>query len=284
MVLIDFSIVILNAKDYPLERKINLTISNHTTTVLEFPFKIVDKRFDPFKKITYVKKEKDNLQENSTIEAQVPQMKKKIIKIVDGKKVEVIVNDSKNEPEISKKSIKNNTPINITTSKDGNIMELKPNVTGKMKMIIWGYKNYPVMVNINIVEDDTSLVDYYKFVDFETPKNDLIAFESEKHEKVIVELLKNGYLNKTPSGYKKEITNTVIEDGKQKINLTTILNGKKYSLKIYDFINLSNIPMQLEERMFYQEGKVYAVSIEKINKILEPQEMTRVFVVEKKEG
>jgi hypothetical protein len=286
LVLIVFSLI-LNAKDYPLERKLNLVISNHTTTVLEFPFKIIEKRFDPFKRTTYITKNSSVVKEDSDLNVEVPKVKQKVIKIIDGKKVEVIKNVSpeKERKNETGRTSTNKTPIKITVSKDGNIMELRPNMTGTIKMIIWGHKKFPIMISVNIVNDDNKLSDYYKFIDFETPKKDLINFESGRHEEVVLELLKNGYLEKSPSGYRKEIINEILEDkkGKNKITLTSILSGQKYSLKTYEFENLSDKNVRLENRMFYQEGKVYGVSIEKNNKTLIPHEITRVFVVGKKD-
>ena len=55
-------------------------------------------------------------------------------------------------------------------------------------------------------------------------------------------------------------------------------------IKIYDFTNKSSSDLVIKDRMFYKEGMVFAVSIEKLSNserevILKPNELTRVFMV-----
>lgn len=268
------------AKDYPIERKMQLTISNNATTVLEFPFKIQDKSFDKFKRVTYIKKnELTKLKPNEDLD--IPKFTE-TTKTINGKTVVVKKPIKKNSGIFSGKTA--NSPIKISVSKDGNIIELRPNMTGHTKAIVWGYKYYPIMIDINIVKNDDNLNDYYKFLDYMTPKKDVEKIESGRHESVIKELLKNAYLNKTPKGYSKHLFNqTEKSDFYELAHLSTI-SGKRYALKAYEFLNTSDKEILLNNKMFYKEGLVYAVSIEKINKKLAPQEKTRVFIVVKKES
>jgi hypothetical protein len=47
-------------------------------------------------------------------------------------------------------------------------------------------------------------------------------------------------------------------------------------------MNTSDKDFKIDEKMFYQKGSVYAVSVEKLGRVLQPNEKTRVFVVLKK--
>jgi hypothetical protein len=276
LVLLVFSFISLFGKEFPLSRKINLTISNHTTTVLEFPFKITEKRFDSFKKVSIINKtslSKDALGDSINSSLEIPTIKTES-KIINGQKVIV-------KKRVPTKKTSKKAPISITTSENGNIMELKPNLTGTIKVIVWGFKYYPVMININVEKDDNSLTDYFKFVDYETPKDEVVKFESSKHEIVVKKLLTSAYLGKTPKGYTKDLLNNEVKIEDYTLVLNSIIKGKNYQVKSYDFINTSKEPIKLHERMFYKEGLVYSVSIEKINKYLNINEKTRIFVVEK---
>lgn len=275
---ISFLAVNTLAKDFPIERKMEITISNNSTTVLEFPFKIKDKRFDKFKKITYVTKNQVELKKDKE-KLDIPQFTE-TTKVINGKTVVV----KKPIKKTSSSSGKKNTPINITASKDGNIIELRPNMTGKTKAIIWGYKYYPIMLDINIVKNDDEMNDYYNFLDFMTPKKEVLKIEGGRHENVIKELLRNAYLNKRPKGYTKSLFGDIEKAKFYELTHLSTMSGKKYAIKTYEFLNTSDKDILLNNKMFYKEGLVYAVSIEKINKKLIPQEKTRVFIVVKKEG
>lgn len=253
----------LNAKDFPLDRKLNIKIPNKTTTVLEFPFVIKDKTFEHFKQIKKVNSKKDQIE--------VPKMKK-TVKMIDGKKVIV-------KKPITSKSKLNKKPITINVSKNGNIVHLKPNTTGTTKIILWGYTKYPVMVNIEVTDDTDKLTDYYNFIDYSEPKNEVVKFESLRHESIIEKLMKHAYLDNTPTGYTKVITNDIEETEDYKMTLNSITTGNKYGIKAYEFLNKTNDVIKLKNKMFYQKGIVYSVSIKKLSKKLKPNEKTKVFVV-----
>lgn len=273
------SIVFINvceAVEYPLDRSLNIKIKNNTTTVLEFPFLITDKGFDKFKKIK-------SLEDNDEIipKIETPDIKKEI-KIIDGK--QVIVNKSRNEglSDSSNNSMPTNSkaPIKVTVSSNGNVVELKPNELGTTKIILWGYKHFPIMVNLEVVksEKNDELTDYYKFLDYKNPKEDVVNFESSRHETVIKKLLKSGYTEQKPSGYDKKIVNEVQSGEGYQLTLKSVLTGRNYGLKSYEFQNLSLEDFPLKEDMFYDEG-VYSVSIENLTKKVKSNEKTRVFVV-----
>lgn len=153
-------ISVCEAVEYPLDRSLNIKIKNNTTTVLEFPFLITDKGFDKFKKI---KSLEDNDETIPKIET--PDIKKEI-RVIDGK--QVIVNKSRNEglSDSSNNSMPTNSkaPIKVTVSSNGNVVELKPNELGTTKIILWGYKHFPIMVNLEVVksEKNDELTDYFK--------------------------------------------------------------------------------------------------------------------------
>jgi hypothetical protein len=265
----------LSAKDYPLERTINITLSNHSTTVLEFPFKIIDLQFDPFKRITFISK--NELKQNDEVESsdiKVPKITEK--RVINGQEVTVV----KKNP-LAETPKKNTKPLHVKKSKDGNIIEIRPSQTGSTKAIVWGFKDYPVMLNIKVEKHTSDTNDYYKFIDYSTPEKELIAFEGQRHETVIKKLMLSGYLNETPKGYTKEILNSFEESDNYLLQLDSILVGKNYNLRAYTFLNTSNEDFKIEEKMFYQKGNVYAVSVEKLGRILKPNEKTRVFVVVK---
>jgi len=263
------------AIDYPLNRTITIKIPNNTTTVLEFPFVIKDKRFDRFKKIRIVNAgnvKKSGQKITSLDSVKVPQMTT-TSKIINGKKVIIKKKVSKSKKSKKRKSLK------VTTSKDGNIMELIPSSLGTTKVVVWGYKYHPVMIHLEVVKNKPDTDDYYKFVDFKTPKSEVVKFETSRHESVIKRLLQHGYWKKAPRGYKEELMDEV-EDGKfYKAKLTSVMTGKKYGLKSYVLENTSDETILLTNEMFYIKGHVYSVSIEKLNKELLPNEKTRVFIV-----
>ena len=253
----------LNAKDFPLERKLNIKIQNRTTTVLEFPFIIKDKTFEHFKQIKKVKK--------SSNQIEVPKIKR-TVKIIDGKKVIV-------KKPIKSKSQSSSKPITISVSKNGNVVHLKPKTLGTTKIILWGYEKYPVMVNIEVTDEVDKVTDYYYFIDYTEPKNEVVKFESLRHEYIIEKLMRHGYLNTTPNGYTKTIAKDIEETNDYKMTLNSITTGNKYGIKVYDFLNKTNDVIILKNKMFYKKGAVYSVSIEKLSKKLKPNEKTRVFVV-----
>lgn len=271
LVLLAFSVYGLFAKEYPLERTIDIKVQNNTTTILEMPFIIKDKTFDKFRRTV------DEKREPTINDVEVPTLKKEIREI-DGKKVIV----SKKEDSVP--PVSGGTPMVVNVSSSGNIVELKPNQEGITKIVLWGYEHYPVMINIEVVNTMIEKNDYYKFIDYKAPKDEVVKFEAQKHETIIRKLVKSAYLNETPNGYKKTIVNEIEENEKYKMILNQVYLGNKYGLKAYDFINISGSDLILKNRMFYKEGSVYAVSIEKLankNKeiILKPKELTRIFVV-----
>lgn len=264
------SSLFLFGKDFPLERSIDVKIYNNTTTVLEFPFIIREKSFDKFRKVA------DDNSDNSQVE--VPKMKQEV-KEVDGKKVIVNVKDAAAQ--------NNGKPMVVNISTNGNIVELKPNQEGITKIILWGYDYYPVMVNIEVVKNDNPIDntnDYFKFLDYKAPKDAVVKLEAQKHETIIRKLIKSGYLNEVPDGYKKTVMNEVEDNEKFKMILNEVYVGNKYGLKIYDFVNKSTSNLIIKNKMFYKEGMVYAVSIEKLANsekevVLKPNELTRIFMV-----
>ncbi len=272
LVLLVFSSYSLFAKEYPLERTIDIKVQNNTTTILEMPFIIKDKTFDKFRRAV------DEKKDLSINDLDVPTLKKEVREI-DGKKVIVTKKEDNVQPPVS-----GGTPMVVNVSSSGNIVELKPNQEGVTKIVLWGYEHYPVMINIEVVNTMIEKNDYYKFLDYKAPKDEVVKFEAQKHETIIRKLIKSAYLNETPNGYKKTIVNEVEENEKYKMVLNQVYLGNKYGLKSYEFINTSGNELVLKNRMFYKEGSVFAVSIEKLaNKdkeiILKPKELTRIFVV-----
>lgn len=271
LVLLAFSIYSLFAKEYPLERTIDIKVQNNTTTILEMPFIIKDKTFDKFRRAV------DERRELPSNDLDVPTLKKEVREI-DGKKVLVTKKDDSPAPTPG------GTPMVINVSSSGNIVELKPNQEGITKIVLWGYEHYPVMINIEVVNTMIEKNDYYKFIDYKAPKDEVVKFEAQKHETIIRKLVKSAYLNETPNGYKKTLVNEVEENDKYKMILNQVYLGNKYGLKSYEFINTSGNDLILKNRMFYKEGSVYAVSIEKLSNkdkeiVLKPKELTRIFVV-----
>ena len=272
LVLLVFSSYSLFAKEYPLERTIDIKVQNNTTTILEMPFIIKDKTFDKFRRAV------DEKKDLSINDLDVPTLKKEVREI-DGKKVIVTKKEDNVQPPVS-----GGTPMVVNVSSSGNIVELKPNQEGVTKIVLWGYEHYPVMINIEVVNTMIEKNDYYKFLDYKAPKDEVVKFEAQKHETIIRKLIKSAYLNETPNGYKKTIVNEVEENEKYKMVFNQVYLGNKYGLKSYEFINTSGNELVLKNRMFYKEGSVFAVSIEKLaNKdkeiILKPKELTRIFVV-----
>lgn len=271
LVLLVFSVYSLFAKEYPLERTIDIKVQNNTTTILEMPFIIKDKTFDKFRRAV------DEKKDSSINDLDLPSLKKEVREI-DGKKVIVTKKDDNVQP------VSGGTPMVVNVSSSGNIVELKPNQEGVTKIVLWGYEHYPVMINIEVINTMIEKNDYYKFLDYKAPKDEVIKFEAQKHETIIRKLIKSAYLNETPNGYKKTIVNEVEENEKYKMVFNQVYLGNKYGLKSYEFINTSGNELVLKNRMFYKEGSVFAVSIEKLaNKdkeiILKPKELTRIFVV-----
>ncbi len=270
-ILICFSLFsnILFAKDMPISNKLKITIPYKSFVAFEFPFEIKDKDITPF---VYVKKKvKSKKVKKNYDEYKKPSLNK------------TTNNDTLNLPKtptkiqkkiIQKQKVKKIPPLSITVGK--NIIKIYARELGHTELIIWGYKAYPIMLELEVVQNDKYANKYIKFLDYKTNENKAEIFESTYHERVLTKLIYALYNNKTPTGYKLKEDTKVFQLDFFKLVLIKELVGKRYIASEYLVANNSDKTLNLYEEMFSADG-VYAISFENNN--LNKHSNTRMFVV-----
>lgn len=225
--------------DIPINKVINIDIKLGDFSVVEFPFEIKGTN-----KATFIPHTKN---------------------VKDGEKTSV------------KKLISSNSSADSLTIKRGkNTFTFFPKKFGKLSLVVWGYKEHPVMLNLNVTSNDVS--QYYRFVDYSQDLEDAGNFEATSHELTITRLMKYLFNNKAPSGYKNITEGRQYKLGALNFSLVTSLMGKKYRGDEWVVKNLGSDNISLYEEMFYADG-IYAISFEASR--LKPLEKCRMFIVRK---
>lgn len=229
-------------------------------SIIEFPFIIKDIQFNAF---TY---------------------KKMIQKKVPVKKNIAIKNSGVKKITLSKKTKAKKLPTKgaknlLGMTKGKNVITFKPKFKGYLEMIIWGHKDFPIILKIKVVDKKYGSQNI-KFVNLTENRHAVIEFESSSHEKIIEKIVKHLYnkgLNPKPSGYanviRKEVYDVAVMVGNKKIatlrnTLIREIVGRGYVGQVWNVNVLKNkeeIPkdfkIHLYEDMFLSDG-VYAVSLE----------------------
>jgi hypothetical protein len=248
LVLIAFSICFAMSKDMPIQQKLELRIPLKQSYVLEFPFKIEVKK-TPFYAI--------KTQEKKEI---IP----KIVKPdIDGN-VQVSVDKKPEEPK------------SFTMSSSENIIEFFARKEGYTEVIVWGYTEYPIMINVVTVENLEVEDRYLRFIDYKTDVKKAKEYESGSHEKVLVRLLKSLHDDKIPTGFKLGVETMSYENDGLYYQLDKRITGYDYVAEKWVIQNQGKEQISLYEEMF-AEKDVYMVSIE--NTKIKEGEATRLFII-----
>lgn len=272
----------IEAKEIPVMKVSTVEIPVHEYSVIKFPFKITNIQLGGFK----YRKAKDKLIS--------PEFRDK----------------NQQQITLSKKGGANNSKVTkvgknvLNIERIDNMLTFRPNVKGRVELIVWGYKDFPMIIELNVKDTADKDIEFVQLLD---KRDDVINFEANPHEKVIEKIMRflyNSNVNPKPRGYeniiKKKIYDVEIKDrdnnifARIRVSLLNEIVGKKYIGQIWN-VNIVpefdvsdetiNIPdafsLNLYEEMFDSPG-VYAVSIETYT--ITKEHGTRVMLVRKKDG
>lgn len=245
--------VSLQAVELPLNTKYQITIENGEFTVFEFPFEIKKTFSSGF----LLNKDSD----------EIKKLKEENSKIVI-------------DPRTKQQVVKKDKIIQIKQGKKS--ITFLPKARGSFKIVIWGYKEYPLMFDMNVIDklenDENEIQFYYKFLDYSKKEEKAKDFESVPHEKVIVKLLRAIYDKKIPSGYESVRRSQEFEDEVFSYLLNFSYVGKRYTVEEWLIQNKSQETIKLYEEQFIKKN-VFGVSFE--SDLIEPLTTTRLFIVRK---
>ena len=222
----------LYSRDIPMSKTITLDIPLSEYSILEFPFEIKDMQFKVF---TYQGKRIKKIEKSTQV---------KHLKSLKSLK-------SSTKPRIKKPS------GNILGMEKGkNIITFRPKAKGFTEIIVWGNKNFPMMIKINVVSVNNS-EKYFKFVELRKNKKVVRKFESDSHVNVIKKLTKHLYddnYKSTPAGYENifrtETYSVNVQDEKDnsisvlKASLLREIKGRNYLGQVWE-ITLDNYYEQI---------------------------------------
>jgi len=292
----------LFAKEVPIMREIDINIPLKEYSIVEFPFKIKGVQFTTF---TYKKKVK-------TIDGVEVDEKKEVEPINTKKKIRLSRKEKKSQDK-QKRALEMKEKKNLLGIERGdNVMTFKPKFLGKTEMIIWGYEDFPIVINLNVEKPKNA----DKFIQFKKPFNkrsQIKKFEANPHEQIIEKITKYLYTDKAkfkPSGYRdvvrKELYEINLKDRNQNIygvvrctlvreieghlykgqvwniNLLSYPTDKKSKLETTNYQPsknediLNNTKLNLYEEMFDEDG-IFAVSLETYS--ITKDNGTRVIIV-----
>jgi len=260
-----FSLVLIGsalvAKDIPLVRNIDIYIPYKEFSVIEFPFKIKGYAFTPFVYKAEIKDKKIGLD---------PTYKTPSLKKAPSSIPQKVIKATKNKLKAKKHA----TPINV--AKGNNFFRLYPKKIGKTELLVWGYKEYPVMIKLHVTKDVTKYDKQIKFLDYSIKEAKAKKFESSSHDRVVIKITKALYLKTLPQGYKNRSLHTEYISNDLHVELTKTIIGKRYKGEEYILTNNNSDTVTLMPEMFEGKG-IYGVTF--INNILTPKSSTRVFIV-----
>jgi len=165
----------------------------------------------------------------------------------------------------------------VLIEKGANTITVLGKKFGHFTMVVWGYKEYPIMLDVIVVPKVD--VRYLEFVDYSQKKSEQIKFESVPHEKVIVKLMRYLFNEKTPKGYSEMFGSKKYKLSGFDFDEVRLVSGNKYQGEEWVLKNETSRTVNLYGQMFYKDG-IYAVAIE--NNLVKPGESTRVFIVREK--
>lgn len=260
-----FSLVLIGsmliAKEIPLVKNIDIYVPYKEFSVIEFPFKIRGYAFTPFTYKAVVKDKKVDLAPTyatPSLEKKPSSLSKKVIRATKNKLA-------------SKKPI---TPIDV--AKGNNFFRLYAKKIGKTELLVWGYKEYPVMIKLHVTKDKTKYDKQIKFLDYSIRETKAKEFESASHDRVVIKITKALFLNVLPQGYKNKTLHKEYISNNLHVKLINTIVGKRYKGEEYILTNKHSDTVTLMAEMFEGKG-IYGVTF--INNILTPNSSTRVFIV-----
>lgn len=253
IVLAVMAVNFLYAVELPISNKYEISIENGEFTVFDFPFKIKKTFSSGF----LIKNDSEKIKE---------------LKEEDSK---VVIDPRTKQPIVKKSKI-----IQIKQGKKS--ITFLPKARGSFKIIVWGYKKYPLMFDIKVIDKlenkKSEIQYYYKFLDYDAKKDEAKEFETGPHEKVIVKLLRSIYNKKLPSGYENTRYQKEFDDGILHYTLNFSYIGKAYTAEEWLIQNLTGKTLKLYEEQFSKKN-VYAVAFE--NDLLLKDATTRLFIIRK---
>jgi len=210
------------AKDVFIQKSATVSIPVAEYSIIDFPFKIQEIQMNSF---TYKKEKNKNIKQNTIEHKPVSTLQKFNAKKIQTKK-------------------KSRNPLGIT--RGINTLTLKPPKKGFTELVIWGNKEFPIILNINVV-DKKDGDKYLKFIPLPKDDKKLKNFESLPHEKIIERITQSLYdvrLHPNPIGYeevvRKEIYDVVVYDsykqpaGLLRISLAREIIGNKYIGQVWN--------------------------------------------------
>lgn len=258
------------AKEVPLVKNINIYIPYKEFSVIEFPFKIKGYDFTPFVYTKEVKTKKDTSVDPTSYKApSLPSSKKNVS---NRAKVKRLV-----QQRLALKKAKAGSPINVAKGK--NLFRLYPKKVGKTELLVWGYKKFPIMINLIITKDITKANKLISFIDLSQNLKKAGDFESSYHDKVVIKITNALYNNSLPRGYKEDVIKKEYFSNSIHIVLIKRYLGRRYMGEEYILTNKSGKTISLNSEMFENKG-IYGVTF--INNVLSPGGSTRVFIVREK--
>ncbi len=279
VIALGLTITALNAKDIPVMKETTLEISVKDYSVVKFPFKVTNMQLGSFRQKVKVEKETVLGIENNGVQK---------------------ITLSKNQQA---EPARNGGNI-LNVKKIDNMLTFRPSAIGETEMIIWGNKDFPMIINLKVVEDADKNIEFIQVLD---SRKDVLNFEANPHEQVIEKIMRHLYnseVNKKPGGYenvvRKEVYDVGIKDrdgntfARVRTSLSKEVVGSRYVGQVWnvnivaEFDNEANetinIPdgfvLTLYEEMFDNDG-VFAVSLETYR--ISKEHGTRIMVVRKKE-
>jgi hypothetical protein len=254
------------AKDIPMVKEIGISVPYKEFSVIEFPFKVKDFSFTPFK---YMQKKKVGSKKDVDPTYAVPSLNNKT-----SAKAKVAERLKK---RLALKKAKASSPINVV--RGVNFFRLYPKKVGNTELIVWGYKDYPVMIELHVTKDVEKADKLIKFIDPQIDIKNANTFESAYHDKVVIAITKALYNNALPRGYKENTVKKEFYSNGLHIVLTKQFLGKRYMGEEYIVENQDSKTIILDSEMFEKNG-IYGVTF--INNVLTPGKSTKLFIVREK--
>lgn len=238
------------AAELPIVPSTEIVVEKGKWATISFPFDLQDVRNSPFIGKTSIP---DDVSADEVVNSEV-----------------LLDSDALPQP-------KGQAQTSIKMEKTKRTISIYPYRLGTTQLVIYGNKSYPMHLKINVA--NKAGADHFTFVGYtEDVQKKTQSFEMVTHEKVISKLIKYGYNNKVPSGYRKiSGGKTYTRDG-MNFKLNSVLKGDGYQLDTWIVKNTKGGIVSLYPEMFYVDG-IYAVAFE--NNKLNTGEATKMFVVKK---
>lgn len=181
----------LFSKEVPLLKVVSVNIPVGEYSVLDFPFEIVTLKAKTFK----YKRNKTQLMSMPSNQST------QLIPTKDGITLSKKNDNTGNKISSGSKSKPGKNVLGLEKGK--NVIVFRPKHKGSTELIIWGYKDFPIMLKINVT-DIADSDKHIKFVKILDDRKDVENFESKPHEKIIELITRHLYdesYKSKPAGY-----------------------------------------------------------------------------------